>query len=279
MARVVLTERPDSRKWTVGEGAAFELRYNAVGSSDPLRVRDVAAAELPLWWEGFIRTNIGIEPDPTVVDSALGKGLWLVIGSYEPPTVNGVKQSFDTSGGTFHITQSLFTRDKYALPGKTPTDHKGAINADGEKVQGVDIVVPVYQFTETYELSPFIVTPTYRITLFTLTGVLNNAKFRGFIRGECLFMGASGTLDQQGNYQVDFKFASSPELRDFKVGEITVGLKRGWDYIWVSYEKQSDADSGKLALRPSEVHVERVYREGNFAALGIGTGLVPTVPG
>ena len=276
--RVVLTERPDSRRGTIGVDASFELRYNAVGSSDIARVRTAAQAQLPSSWEGLVLTNIIIEPDPNVIDTIKDKGIWLVVGDYRPPLIlglAGVEQSFDTSGATFHITQSLLNRERSALPGRVPTDHKGAINAIDGKVEGVDIIVPTYNFTETYQFSPAIVTPSYKIVVFNLTGKTNDGLFRGFIRGEVLFMGASGKLDQSGFYQVEFRFAASPQLSNFKVGEIPITLKMGWDYIWVSYEPQTDDDSHKLALRPAEVYVEQLYREGDFGGLGLGTGMTP----
>lgn len=278
MARVILTERPDSRKWTIGENASFELRYNATGDSDPFRIKSVAMAEIPTWWEGLVRTSFSIDPDPLTIDSVKGKGIWLVVASYSVPVLNGVKQTFDTSGATFKITQSIKTQASYARLGSSPTDHKGAINVDGERVNGVDIVVPVHVFSETYELTPYVVTPSYKGVLFNLTGKTNNKLFRGFLAGECLFMGASGSLDQNGFYQVDFKFAASPELRNFTVGDITVLLKRGWEYVWTAYEKKVDDASFKVATVPSEVYVEQVYRDGDFSTLGIGTGLVPVIP-
>ena len=180
MARIVLTERPDSRKWTVGDSPSFELRYNATGDSNPTRIRDQALAIIPIWWEGLSRTEISIDPDPIMIDSVTGRGLWLVVASYKMPVINGVKQVFDTTGGTFHISQSISTRDKYALAGKAATDHQGAINADGERVEGIDITVPVYTFSETYEVSPYVMTPSYRGTLFHLTGKINTYGFRGF---------------------------------------------------------------------------------------------------
>lgn len=280
MANITLDERPDSRKWTVGVNGAFELRFNAAGDSNQERIMRNVTPQIPALYNGLELIDIHIDPIPETIDSVKGKGLWLVVATYQQkPLSDGAKYSFDTSGSTFHINQSLFTRDRYAIPGKTPTDYKGAINFDGDKVQGVDIVVPTFTFTETYEMLARLLTPGYKITLFNLTGVLNDNNFRGFTRGEVLFMGASGSLDATvGTYQVEFKFAASPELRNFKVGDITVGLKRGWDYIWVVYDKELDSNSKKLAVNPSEVYVERVYREGNFAALGIGTGLEPLIP-
>jgi hypothetical protein len=53
------------------------------------------------------------------------------------------------------------------------------------------------------------------------------------------------------------------------VGPITGITKRGWDYLWVRY---ADAeDQNVLVKQPIAAYVERVYLDGNFALLGIGT--------
>ena len=53
------------------------------------------------------------------------------------------------------------------------------------------------------------------------------------------------------------------------IGDITGVDKKGWEYIWVRY---ADAeDENVLVKQPIAVYVEKVYDEGNFAGLGIGT--------
>ena len=45
--------------------------------------------------------------------------------------------------------------------------------------------------------------------------------------------------------------------------------KKGWEYLWVRY---ADAeDQNVLVKKPIAVYVERVYEEGDFSLLGIGT--------
>ena len=100
--------------------------------------------------------------------------------------------AFDTSGGTQHITQSLATIASYAASG-TPPDFGGAVGVTHDSVEGVDITIPVYSFSETHFLDAAFVTPAYYGTLFNLTGKVNNASFKGLAAGECLFLGASGS--------------------------------------------------------------------------------------
>jgi hypothetical protein len=85
-------------------------------------------------------------------------------------------------------------------------------------------------------------------------------------------------LDENGFYQVEFKFEASPDLKNFFIGEIPIKHKEGFDYAWTNYEKVRDPNSGKPAHRPVEAYIEQIFEYGNFGALGIGTGLNPTPP-
>ncbi len=54
-------------------------------------------------------------------------------------------------------------------------------------------------------------------------------------------------------------------------GNAILGIsKGGWDCLWVEYGKQVDAASKRLTKTPLAVHVEQVYRFGDFSLLGIG---------
>ena len=68
----------------------------------------------------------------------------------------------------------------------------GAIGVTADGVEGVDITVPVYQFSETHYFSDAQVTGAYKGAIFSCTGKTNAGAFKGFAPGEVLFLGASG---------------------------------------------------------------------------------------
>ena len=99
--------------------------------------------------------------------------------------------AFDTGGGTMHRNQSLKTVSK--VPNDAP-DFNGAIEVDNEgNVNGVDVTMPVLNFTETHTMNGSRVTTSYKKSVAALTGTVNRSGFRGFSAGEVLFLGASGT--------------------------------------------------------------------------------------
>lgn len=268
---IAIQEKIDSRRVTTGENASAELTYTVTGSADDVAVREHLELNTPAEHGGLSRHTIDIEP--VVVDSGSNTGRWTATVRYarrQPIQIGGDGEwTFSTGGGTQHITQSLGTVGSYAASGTAP-DMKGAIGYDGERVEGVDITVPVFNFSETHRFAASSVTQAYKEALYNLTGKTNNAAWRGFGAGEVLFLGADGSYRGGDEYaDITFRFAASPNRSNINVGGINVTSKNGWDYMWVRYEDKTDGDN--LVKQPSAVYVEKVYEGGNFAALGIDT--------
>jgi hypothetical protein len=202
-----------------------------------------------------------------------GSGLWEVsvrYGKREPKEPGESSFSFDTGGGTHHITHSITTVARYGLPGRPPANFHSAINVHGDSVEGLDITIPVYNFKETHYIPVALVTPAYKATLFSLTGKVNNAPFKGFAAGEVLFLGASGSKRGREDWEITFSFAASPNATGLTVGDITGINKKGWEYLWVRYEDDVDGVAKQLIKKPIAVYVEQVYPYGDFSLLGLG---------
>lgn len=188
-------------------------------------------------------------------------------------------RSFDTTGGTQHMTQAHSETGYAGGLFAAPNQFK-AIGVDDNGVNGVDIVVPQLQWQEQYDVPNSYVTNAYGRSVASLTGTVNDAPFRGFAAGEVLFLGCSGSQewdDQKGRgpWSLSYRFAASPNAGpnasapQIIIGSIVVNEKRGHDYLWVRYETASDNNS--LIKRPKYVYVNKVYRDGDFSQLGIGT--------
>ncbi|WP_146370269.1 hypothetical protein [Symmachiella macrocystis] len=203
------------------------------------------------------------------IDSTTWEGE-VTYGVPEASEGDGVDYTFDTGGGTAHLTQSLETLGSYAAPGYSAPDFGGAIGVTPDGVNGVDVAVPVYHFSETHRFPPSAVTEDYKNTLADLTGCQNSTTFRGRERGEVHFEGAAGSQRGQEDYEIAFKFAVSPNATNLTVGPVTGIDKGGWDYLWVRYIDKEDASSKSLIKYPAAVYVERVKEFAEFAGLGIG---------
>jgi hypothetical protein len=267
---VTVLEKFESRQSSLGDSAQVELGFIVSGTDDDIEAKTSLKAATPIWYDGLIRQSLQIEP--------MGPGMWdgkVHYGRQEKQPETGESTfSFDTGSGTQHITQSIQTIQRYAPPGKTAPDCGGAIGATNDSVEGVDITLPVYQFSETHYLPMSMVTNAYKGTLFILTGKVNSAAFKGCQAGECLFMGASGSLrtaGDDGDWEITFKFAASPNATGLTIGTITGINKKGWEYLWVRYEDSEDTAANVLVKKPTAVYIEKVYDLADFAALGIGT--------
>jgi hypothetical protein len=283
---------------------SYKKSWKIFGTTDDTLVHRDVNAELTtsaLYWQHPNQPDKLLQAESYTLDY-LGDQAWQLTVSYAGAGADGDEQdplrrlrSFDTSGGTQHITQGLavgsgssldFER-RYPDTGASPAPNQsGAIGVDGDRVNGVDIVIPALQWTETYDVPAAYVTTAYIKGLAKATGTVNNAPFRTFPAGEVLFVGATGSQEwdsEKGDspWQLSFKFVQSPNagpntsglnptdtLPALTVGSITGIAKRGHEYLWVRYE--DSVDTNVLVKRPKFVYVDAVYREENFAALGIG---------
>ena len=261
---VTIHERFDSRETTVGESPSVALRYVVRGTDEDAVVKALVAATAPQTYADLKRDSFTVRP--------LGGGVWDCEVQYvrDESEQNAPQFSFDTGGGTEHITISLETVHRYAAPGEEASDYKGAIGVS-DRVEGVDIVVPVFQFTETHYFASGAITNAYIATVFRLTGRVNQSAFRGFAKGEVLFLGASGSKRGDEDWELTFRFAASPNADDLKLGEIENIQKEGWHYLWAQFADDVDNNTNTRIKRPVAVYVERVYEYGDFSGLGIGT--------
>jgi hypothetical protein len=217
--------------------------------------------------------------------SYLGDKAWQVTISYEKGGAeDGTEplkraRSFDTTGGTQHITQACSvgsggTLDFEKRFPSSATNMSGAIGVDSNGVNGVDIVVPQLQWQESYDVPNAYVTSAWIRGVSGITGTTNSAAFRGFEAGEVLFVGCSGSQewdDQKGRgpWSLSFRFVASKNVTGQTIGSITGIEKKGHEYLWVRYEDA--VSSGTLLKQPKAVYVSKVYKDSDFSALGIGT--------
>jgi len=195
--------------------------------------------------------------------------------SHEVPEAGFWRFSFDTTGGSHKVTQSLETIHRVeADPADPAPDLKQAIGWNGTKVQGVEIVVPKLEFNITAYYEPASITSDYMKNLARKTGRTNAAVWLGFAEGEVLYMGSTGDGDvplasgaRVKPIPIVHKYAASENVTALAVGDMTVPTKKGFEYLWVRYKQIESADAKNLIPKPVHAYVERVYEKVDFAAL------------
>lgn len=297
-------EDGDSRAATIvrkGKKAtsSFTRSFKVFGTTDDVELHSEASAKIIAegYWQYPGLPSMQLRAEQYSV-SFLGDNAWQVTISYSKegaedgtePLKRG--RSFDTTGGQSHITQAsggkvtvfrggpggasstvvTASSERKYPPSSAPSQY-GAIGVDSNGVNGVDIVVPSLQWQENYDVPNAYVTSNYIRGTAALTGTTNNAAFRGFAAGEVLFIGCSGSHewdDQKGigPWSLTYRFIASPNVTDQTIGSISGIEKKGHEYLWVRYEDA--VESNTLLKKPKHVYVDKVYRDGDFSALGIG---------
>lgn len=259
-------------------GSSIEFLYVVLGTQSEITAANGALLIAPLAYlvndEWLVRQEV--TPTPTGPDSwdvSVRFGPEDERRSQEKPEPGTWHFSFDTTGGTHKITQSLENLWRGERSAQNPApDLLGAIGYDGKKVQGVEIVVPKLEFSITAYYRPQAVTTAFMADVARATSKVNEHPWLGFAAGEILFLGGTGQGDiplvngqRVKPIGVTFKFAASENRQNFKVGEITVPSKKGWEYLWVKYEKVEDA--GFVFPIPVHAYVEKIYEEISFRQL------------
>lgn len=254
-----------------GKLSGAEVPYLVFGAEEELEALNAVR-------EASVEKLGNLKRQTLEISERINQDTFKVLVTYELDVFDGIEGvsepepsfAFDTGGGSKHVNQSIATMSR--TPADAP-DYGGAIGVDADgNVNGIDITMPVMNFSETHYFRASRVTTAYRKRLAELTGTVNIGKFKGYAPGEVLFLGASGT--RQGNHpdddwEITFRFAVSPNQTDLKVSDLTVKEKLGWDYLWVRYADDVSEDRKSLIKKPEAAYVERVYQAADFGGLGI----------
>lgn len=258
---------------TTGASPSVTLKYYVDGAANENAALDAVLSTCPSTYNGMPRQSRSAEP--------ISDTKYIVTAKYAPQESNDQGSSgsappessyeFNTSGGSETMFVSLSTKQRVALPGGAPAaDYHGGVNVTDDGPQGVERTVPVFSFSETHYKTAASVSNAYVGTVFSLTGTVNNAAFRGFAAGEVLFLGARGSKRGVNvDWEITYSFAASPNVTNGSIGGFTGINKDGWDYLWFQFEDKEDANAEKVVRRPRAAYVEQIYKRGNFAGLGI----------
>jgi len=277
-----IIELVGSREKTVGvENPSVTLRYTVAGATDDAVVDALVQATVPAFYNGL--------PFQSYHATDQGNGVWSVEVAYgrrAPRSLGSIKFAFDTTGEKIKQKYSLATASgPYVPAGAAVIDFKGGINVkkSGEKteVEGVEITIPKFAFTlETITTNPPL--GSFVNNLFLKTGTVNSDDLTITVNtglpppltidvktGELLFVGATGQEQAVENgiptFQITQRWEFSPNQVGLTIGGITDIVKRGWDYLWVSYEPE--VSNNKFVQKPRQVNVDQVYRMTSHADL------------
>jgi hypothetical protein len=262
------TESRDSRKLTTSP-PTFTAIYTASGSTDESYVQAYAIAATP----SIVATINGTLYRQDVSVDPVGYADWKITVPYATAqsTSGSYRITFDTTGGTIHISASKETVGKY--PAGTAPDYKQLIAVNMDDVAGTDIVIPALKMSVHFTHPAAIITVARIKYLASITGMVNSTPFFGFPAGEVLFLGASGSEGTDAETEVTYQFAMSSNATGLVIGAVTGIEKDGHELAWIKYKDAVDTPSSTAlpVKQPEFVYIERVYETVDLA-LGLGFG-------
>lgn len=183
----------------------------------------------------------------------------------DPPVID-----WDTQGATEHLTQAIAQRD-YGWSGETPPSFDDAIGVTADGVEGVDVPVPHFKWSEKYTFDASFADFAYAKTIVQpMTGATNSAPFRQFAPLEVTFLGARGTRKGYELVEVTYQFEAGRTVTNQQIGSVEGVLKFGSEYLWTTYVEDKRGTPPRAVKIPKSVHVAQVKPEMDFIALGIG---------
>lgn len=247
-----------------GDSAEISLKVVITETDNEIEAAECLIANVPGQWGDLPLTQYTLEQ--------IGNNEWEGEATYRAKDFAGndsVVQSFDTTGGTAHIYVSKETIGSYAVGGAGFPYFEGAINANGDSVEGIDIPAPEFNLVIRRIMTRNDVINTYYQTVFNLTAKVNDRQWRGFQKGEVLFLGGRSSLRLDGMAEVELLFKCSKNMAGIKIGKMTGIVKRGWEYLWVYFIDVQNSTGTGIIKKPLEAYVERIFDYGNLDQLGV----------
>ena len=106
----------------------------------------------------------------------------------------------------------------------------------------------------------------------------NATAFRGLNPGECLFLGFSGQLRTDGDFDMTYDFGVSIE-EDFTASPFIAGdstfvigrVVKGFEVVWIMYQPVEDTENMQMLPSAVGLYVADVFEDGDFGQIGVIT--------
>lgn len=262
-------------RWNVFDASTFDIALETLKNDTPLNEGELHRNS----FNSLTRLN-----DTTWTASV--NYVQFVGGLPDPSQFGGRTGAFqfETGGGRRTVLQNLSTlqvssRSVYAV--KYTADELGPfINANEDGIEGVDIEASVFRFSVSKAYSPAELAPGYVANLFDYTNCYNskivNVNVDGvrltFKIGELLFLGASGTRDDDGLWKITYNFAAQKNLpAGTVIGDLDPFAQPvlGWSFLEVRTFSTTTGDPPIPVRKPKAAIEHAVYESRDLNLLGI----------
>ena len=254
-------------------GSSTEMSFFVFGAATEVEAVNAAYTNAPSEYEGIPKTSAEVTErlteDAWKVNIAYGNS-----GSATVATEGGeVSVSFDCGGGTRHITNAISQKCLWRKEGVPFRDAKNLIGWNGKTgvdavVSGVD--VPFAQPRESYTKTMKIPLPTkQKRVMASYVGWVNREKWKGWEKGEVMFLGCTYSGIENKKAQVTFNFAIQVNENNVKIDDEVPPIKKeGHVFIWT--QQRTVIKNGEPKIEVIAVYASQIAGYVNFSVFGLG---------
>ena len=254
-------------------GSSTEVSYFVFGTTDEKTAINAAYTQAPSEFEGIPKQSAEIT-------ERLTEDAWKVTIAYShsgsasvTTETEEVSVSFDCGGGTRHITNAISQKCLWKREGVPFRNAKKLIGWNGKTgadsvVSGVDI--PYAQPRESYTKTMKIPLPTKKKrAIASLVGCVNRTKWKGWEKGELMFLGCTYSGMENQKAQVTFNFAIQVNETNMKIDDDVPAIKKeGHVFVWT--QQQTVTKNGLPDIEVTAVYAAQVADYADFSELGLG---------
>lgn len=175
--------------------------------------------------------------------------------------------NFECSTGSAHITKAISTRTLHgSINPNNYIGWNGKTNEESE-ISGVDIATATLRESYTKVMKVSKLSNSFRRKVAALVGKINSKSFKGWDKGEALFLGCSFSAPESGSEEVVVTFNFAIQISEsMRVGSVMFD-KKGWEYVWAI--TRTNVSSGYPTVSNEGVFASQVYGYADFGALGL----------
>lgn len=270
--RVIRTQE-GAESWNdEGELKQYEIKYFVIGADSKTAAKDAVFADAPATIEGFKLSSVKF-------DEYDSDGNCEFTVTYEEDVSRRQQSgddttvSFDCGGGTRHITSAIAQTRLWVKPGVRVKNTGNFIGWNGKtgddmQISGVDVpfAQPRETYTKTMKVSSL--TTAFKRKVAALVGCVNSAKWKGWERGEVMFLGCSYSGSTEKEVSVSFNFSIQMNEKGIEIAEGVPPIsKEGHVYIWTMQNTQKSQND--LNMDVEAVYAAQVAKYADFAQLGL----------
>lgn len=269
--RVVRTQEGAESWDSLGNVKQYEIKYFVLGPASKQEAKDAVFNDAPTNYEGLSRSTVKF-------DGFDDEGNSEFTVTYEKKSTTSsstdeeVTVSFDCGSGTRHITTAISQKLVWQKPGTAQKNAKNFIGWNGKSgadsvIEGVD--VPFAQPRETYSKKMPLsqLTTAFRRKVLSMVGSVNSAKWKGWNKGEVMFLGCSYSGSTAEEVTVTFNFSIQVSESVVIADGVPKITKEGYGYLWTMTDTIMGSDTPHLEV--TAVYGAQVAPYADFSVLGV----------